>query len=179
MPFRSFLVAFLLVAVPAAGSAQAVPTATRRGDLQVGAGYSNAASDYGNRFTGFNIYGDFDFLNHFGAEANFHFVKNGVGGPDYNDIYEKTYEIGARYFRTYGRLSPYAKIMIGRGVFNYPRYYHANLAYNMYAPGAGVDVRVRSYLNVRGDFEYQQWPSFPSNGLSPAVISIGAAYHFR
>ena len=69
--------------------------------------------------------------------------------------------------------------MIGRGVFNYPAYYHANLAYNMYAPGAGVDVRIKSYLNVRGDFEYQQWPSFPPNGLSPAVLSIGAAYHFR
>lgn len=179
MPHRLFVAALLLAVAPAVLLAQAVPTATRRGDLQVGAGYSDAASDYGNHFTGFNIYGDFDFLTHFGAEANFHFVKEGGNNPDFSDLYEKTYEIGARYFRTYGRISPYAKIMIGRGVFNYPRYDHANLAYNLYAPGIGVDVHVKPYLNIRGDFEYQQWPSFPPSGLSPAVLSIGAAYHFR
>ena len=49
----------------------------------------------------------------------------------------------------------------------------------MYAPGVGIDIRIKSYLNVRCDFEYQQWPSFPPSGLSPAVLSIGAAYHFR
>ena len=118
MPLRSILAVFLLTAAPAIVLAQAVPTATRRGDLQIGAGYSDAASDYGNHFTGYNIYGDFDFLTHFGAEAEFHLVKNGGSDPEVSDVYE----IGARYFRTYGRLSPYAKIMIGRGVFNYPKY---------------------------------------------------------
>ncbi len=179
MPLKSVLAAILLGAAPTVLLAQAIPTATRRGDLQIGAGYSDAASDYGNHFTGYNVYGDFDFLSHFGVEAEFHFVKEGGSDPNYSNIYEKTYEIGARYFRTYGRVSPYGKIMIGRGVFNYPLYDHANLGYNLYAPGAGVDIHVTSYLNVRGDFEYQQWPSFPPNGLGPAVLSIGAAYHFR
>ncbi len=163
--------------------AQAGPTAIRKGDLQIGAGYSNAQSDYGRRYAGFNIYGDFDFRSHWGVEANFHFVQAPSPGLEY----EKTYEIGGRYFLTYGRFVPYAKIMIGRGVFNFPpapppasqTVPAANLAYNMYAPGAGVDVRVRPYLNVRGDFEYQQWPGFPPSGLGPSVISIGAAYHFR
>ncbi len=179
MLLRPTLAAVLFTLAPTVVFAQAVPTATRRGDLQIGAGYSDAASDYGDHFTGYNLYGDFDFLTHVGAEAEFHFVKEGGSNPDFSDLYEKTYEIGARYFRTYGRVSPYAKIMIGRGVFNYPRYDHANLAYNMYAPGVGVDVRIKSYLNLRGDFEYQQWPSFPPSGLSPAILSIGAAYHFR
>ena len=39
----------------------------------------------------------------------------------------------------------------GRGVFNYPAYNEANLAYNMFAVAGGVDVRVRRYLSVRGD----------------------------
>ena len=180
MSFRSsFAILLLSAAAPTLLLAQAAPTATRRGDLQIGAGYADAAPDYGNRFTGYSIYADYDFLSHVGVEAGFHFVKNGGSNPDFDDIYEKSYEVGARYFRTYGRISPYAKIMIGRGVFNYPAYDHANLAYNLYAPGFGVDVRIRPYLNVRGDFEYQQWPNFPPNGLSPAVVTVGAAYHFR
>jgi len=117
--------------------AQATPTASRAGDLIIGGGYTSAVSDYGHRFTGFAIYGDFDFTRHLGVEANFHKVSYGAGSP----LYEKTYEIGPRFFLTYGRFVPYAKIMIGRGVFNYPALpppapqdqARANLAYNMYA----------------------------------------------
>jgi opacity protein-like surface antigen len=48
----------------------------------------------------------------------------------------------------------------------------------MFAGGAGLDYRVLPYLNVRAEFEYQKWMSFPPNGLTPSVITIGAAYHF-
>ena len=169
--------------------AQATATAKRAGDALVGAGYTSAVSDYGIRFTGFNVYGDFDFTQHFGVEANFHYAA----APSPNPLYEKTYEIGARYFRTYGPIVPYGKIMVGRGVFNYPAnplpapqdQASANLAFNMYAIGAGLDLKVRQWLYVRGDYEYQKWPSFrgsafgPANGLSPELFSVGAAYHFR
>ena len=52
--------------------------------------------------------------------------------PD--DLYEKTYEVGGRYYRTYRKLSPYAKVMYGRGVFNFPALsdgFRPNLAYNL------------------------------------------------
>ena len=149
----------------------------------MGAGYSAAESDYGGRYTGFAIYGTFDFSQHFGVEGVFHKVDYGSGST----LYEKTYEIGPRYYRTYGPLVPYVKLMYGRGVFNFPPdpppapqdQARANLAYNIFAGGIGLDIKVRPYLNVRGDFEYQTWPSFPQNGLSPEVLTIGAAYHFR
>ena len=35
-------------------------------------------------------------------------------------IYERTYEVGPRYVLHYGPLAPYAKFMIGQGVFNFP-----------------------------------------------------------
>ncbi len=163
--------------------AQASATASRAGDLIVGAGYTSAESDYGFRFTGFAIYGDFDFTRHFGVEANFHKVSEGNNSP----IYEKTYEVGPRYSRTYGPFVPYVKVMIGRGVFNYPPYpppasqtqASANLAYNMYAGGFGSDIKVRPWLYLRGDFEYQSWYNFPPHGLSPELFTFGAAYHFR
>ena len=91
-------------------------------------------------------------------------------------MYERSFEIGPRYFRTYGVVQPYVKAMIGRGVFNFPKGI-ANLAYNMFAGGAGFDVRVLRYLNLRADYEYQSWSGFPPTGLSPQLYTLGVAYH--
>lgn len=155
--------------------AQATPTASRWGDLQIGAGFSDANSDaQPERYKGFAIYSDFDFRRHLGVEAEFHLVKD----PTPNNRYEKTYEIGGRYFLTYGRFVPYGKIMVGRGVFNYANNV-ANLAYNMLAGGVGLDYKIKPYLNARGDFEYQHWSGFPPHGLTPTVITVGVAYHFK
>jgi hypothetical protein len=76
--------------------------------------------------------------------------------------------------------------MYGRGVFNYPPLFGdpklgpiANLAYNIFAIGAGVDYHVVPSLNVRAEYEYQQWLSFPPNGLTPRIFSVGMAYRFH
>jgi hypothetical protein len=76
--------------------------------------------------------------------------------------------------------------MYGRGVFHY----HtapldafpgplASLAYNIGAIGAGLDYRIVPGMNARVDFEHQQWFGFPPNGLTPWIVSIGAAYRFH
>ena len=119
------------------------------------------------------FYATLDLTNHLGGEITFHQASSSGG----DHVYERTYEIGPRYHRTYGIFSPYAKAMYGRGVFNFPLD-TANLAYNLFAFGAGVDVRVRPYLNVRADYEYQSWRGFPPQGLTPQLLSIGVAYHF-
>ncbi len=178
-----FLVVLTLLAGAPRLFGQAAPTASRPGDLILGAGYTSAASDYGGRYSGLALYGDFDFTRHLGVEVNFHKVNRGGNSV----LYEKTYEVGPRYSRTYGIFVPYVKFMFGRGVFNFPPFpppapqnqSSANLGYNMYAGGIGTDVKVRHYLYVRADYEYQKWPSFPVNGLSPQLLTIGAAYHFR
>jgi len=177
--FTKVLIFFGLLGSASMLHAQASPTASRAADLKVGGGFTSASSDYGHRFNGVAAYFDLDFTRHLGVEGEFHFIKDRSG----NDLYEKTYEIGARYFRTYGRFVPYGKLMIGRGVFNFPAYVpgglHPNLAYNMWAGGAGVDYKALPYLYVRGDFEYQDWGSFPPAGLTPALVTVGVAYHFR
>ena len=156
--------------------AQSEPTATRLGDLKIGGGFSAANSDYGDRYTGGAAYVDYDFRTHLGVEGAFHFVK------DSSDLYEKTYEVGGRYYRTYRKYVPYAKVMYGRGVFNFPALgdgFHANLAYNLMAGGLGVDYKVKPWLYVRADGEYQHWFAFQNSSLSPAILTIGAAYRFR
>ena len=161
---------------------QASPTATRFADLQVGGGFVNGNSDYSrSRFNGYDIYGDLDFHHNFGAEAEYHYISD--GDPN-THVYQRTYEIGARYSRHFGPYQPYAKLMIGRGVHNY-NYDVANFAYNIGAIGGGTDIRIRRHFNARLDYEYQRWSSFrrnpsslPNDSLTPSMLSVGLAYHF-
>jgi hypothetical protein len=168
--------------------AQATPTASRMGDLQIGGGFTSLSPDTKpDRFNGGAVYADFNFTRHLGAEAEFHFAKDSAGTGQY----EATYEIGARYFRTYGRFMPYAKVMGGRGVYHFTEGYQptptspvtylfvTNYAYNMLAGGAGLDYKVMPWLYVRGDWEYQRWFSFQDSSLSPNLFTVGAAYHFK
>lgn len=175
---KYLLVLFLcLFGAASVANAQAVPTASRIGDLQVGGFYSNANMDYGPfRATGGGAFFDFDFTHRFGAEGEFRFVKEGS-----SNLYEKTYEIGGRYYHPFGKLVPYGKLLYGRGVFNFTNdgVTVANLAYNMFAIGGGVDYRLLRSVNLRADYEYQKWLSFPPDGLSPTVFTIGGAYHFH
>jgi len=154
--------------------AQSLPTAKRAADLQIGGGFVIDSPDYSRKkLKGFAFYTTLDLTSHLGGE----FVIHQANSSAEDNIYERTYEIGPRYHRDYGRFSPYVKAMYGRGVFNYPNNV-ANLAYNMFAFGVGTDVKIKPWLNVRADYEYQDWMSFPPTGLSPQVITIGAAYHF-
>ena len=159
-------------AVPAL-HAQATSTASRRADLQIGGGFVFSKSDYGTaNLKGGAFYTTLDLTNHLGAEFVIHQVNSSTG----DSLYQRSYELGPRYYRVYGPVAPYVKAMYGRGVFNFPRDV-ANLAYNMFAGGVGIDVRVLPYLNVRADYEYQDWLGFPPTGLKPQLFTIGVAYH--
>lgn len=184
---RSFAAAACAILMVGASAlhAQAKPTAVRAGDLQAGGGFVLAAPDYGqNNFKGYMGYATFDFKSHYGAEFNIHQIN----APSPSKLYERTYELGGRYVRHYGIYHPYAKLLYGRGVFNY-EYNVANLAYNIGSIGLGVDVNAWRHLNVRADYEYQNWFNFRgfvaqgyvtsnSASLSPQLFTIGAAYHF-
>jgi hypothetical protein len=175
---------------------QALPTASRPANLQLGGGFNLAHSDYvPNSIGGFAFYGDLDLFGHYGVEADFHQVKDPNPDPlvPSNHFSERTYEIGGRYVRRYdrGRLAPYAKVLYGRGVANFPAHqeltpsgvvtYIDNFAYNLATAGVGVDYALRNRINVRADFELQHWFAHDRelpNGLSPMLFTIGVAYHF-
>ena len=154
--------------------AQATPTASRLGDVQIGIAYTLASPSYPPRttFQGAAIYGDFDFRRHLGIEAEIHRVYSTTG----NQNYEQSYDIGARYFRTYGSLVPYVKGMIGRGNYNYP-FGQTNLGYVMFAGAAGADFKLGPWLRVRGEYQVQHWNGFTPS-LAPKLVTIGVAYHF-
>jgi opacity protein-like surface antigen len=176
---------------------QAPPTASRSADLQVGAGFTWAHSDYvPNNIGGFAFYANYDLFGHYGIEANFHRVRDPNPDPlvPSNHFSETTYEIGGRYVRHYygGRLGPYGKVLYGRGVANFPAHqmfgpggslvtYIDNFSYNIVSFGGGLDYRLTNRINLRADFEYQHW--FASDhelpdGLGPYLLTFGGAYHF-
>lgn len=162
---------------PLPARAQSMPTATRLGDLQIGGGFVFATSDY--NFTPIHLIGGaayttFDKRNHWGGEFNFHQNR----ATEDSTVYERTYEIGPRIFIARGPFIPYAKVLYGRGVYNFHGGF-ANLAYNMITFGGGADFQLRRSINLRADYEYQTWMGFPITNLHPSVITIGVAYHFH
>jgi opacity protein-like surface antigen len=172
--YAAALTLVFLVAAAAHMAAQAVPVASRRADAQVGLGYTLDQPSYVQQtYQGLTAYGDFDLNLHLGIEAEFHQANSRTGDKSY----QRTYEIGGRYFRTYGPLVPYVKGMVGRGDYIYPTG-QTGVAYNMFAAGAGADFKLSTYLRLRGEYEFQKWTSFQNGGLTPHLITIGIAYHF-
>ena len=56
---------------------------------------------------------------------------------------------------------------------------HPGGFYFTYAGGGGLDIRATDHITIRAiDVEAQKWPNY-GNGLSPIVVTVGAAYHFR
>jgi hypothetical protein len=178
MKYLEAISAILLLALacPAAWS-QALPTASRAGDLQIGLSYSNATADYQyvtNRIRGVGFYADFNRRERWGVELTFHQLDD----PN-SAVYQRTYEAGGRYLLHYRALAPYVRGSYGRGVLNFPKN-DANLAYNMLAAAGGADLAVHPRINVRAEFEYQYWLSTPGSGLHihPSLLTLGVAYHF-
>jgi len=159
--------------------AQAVPTASRAGSLQVGAGGMFASPDYGQLYVqGITFYGDFDFTRHLGVEGDIHY---NVNTPQ--DVSENSYLLGPRYTWHYKRFGAYGKALFGAGRFGFQQGSFAvpsTGTYFVYAFGGGVEYKVTDHINIRGfDAEFQSWPGFPPNGLSPIVYTVGVAYVFR
>jgi hypothetical protein len=167
--------------------AQASSTASRAGDLQVGASVNFALGDYpdlsSNNFFGYGFYATFDFKPHWGIDGAYHQVSE-TGGNE--GVYERSFEIGPRYVRHHGdRWDGYLKATVGRGILNFPKLPSdpngqpaANLAYNIVAGGVGIDYSFRPSINFRAEYEVQYWLNFPVT-LTPQVFTIGAAYHFH
>ncbi|WP_158945177.1 outer membrane beta-barrel protein [Granulicella sp. S190] len=159
--------------------AQAVPTASRSGSIQLGIAGSTISPDYTQPYLkGVTFYGDLDVRQHLGVEGEIHYS---VITKD--DISENSYLLGPRYKWHHGRFEPYAKVLLGVGRFGFQSGQYpipATFSYFQFAPGGGLDVRVTRHINVRPfDIEFQKWPGFEPHGLSPIAYTFGVAYTLR
>jgi hypothetical protein len=161
-----------------AAHAQAVPAADAGGmRLSAGGAVSGYELGYGQvKILGGSAFVDADTLRHFGVEGEarwltFHLPADQKGPAA--DEHASTYLAGLRYSRYYGRFQPYAKGLVGFGLFNYP-YNFARETDLVIAPGGGVDFRITRRIRWRAmDFEYQLWPQFNYGQMSSYGLSTG------
>ena len=161
--------------------AQALPTATARGSLQVGAGYTIAEPDYGQQsIKGATIFADYDFGTHIGIEADAHIVA--FVTP--LDLAENSYLIGPRFILPVKRFSIYAKGLLGYGDLviqeQQDNIGHPGGFYFAFSVGGGVEYHATQHITIRAiDLEYQKWPNYGNGGITPTVYTFGAAYRFH
>ena len=167
----SFFAAFLLLAAATGAIAQAGPTATGPGTTVVaGGGVAWFHSPYGQRdLGGAHVFVDLQPHWRFGVELEARYLR--VHNSE--EISEKDYLGGPRVLLQSGRWQPYAKFLIGDGHIDMP-FQYAHGDFLALVPGAGVDLAVSDYVNIRAlDFEYQLWQSFPFGNMRPYGISAG------
>jgi hypothetical protein len=181
-----------LLWLPSLGRAQALPTASGLGRLQIGAGFSYAIPDFWTQpynsdpqyafqsIGGVTGFGDYYITSHFGLEGDFHCLALITS----LDRAELTYLVGPRITLPYGRFILYGKAMGGiRDLFiqeqqdniGVPR--GSNIGFSL---GGGLDVQYNQKIVIRAiDYESQSWPGYGTNGISPSVFTFGVAYRFH
>jgi hypothetical protein len=96
-----------------------------------------------------------------------------------SDIAEDSYMVGPRFVYHRHKITGYAKFIFGRATIT-NQDYNLSSSYNAYAFGGGLEYKIARRINIRAiDFEYQQWPNFEPNTLSPMAITVGASYIIR
>lgn len=195
---------FVLLLLPSAALAQ-VPEAAVGGNASLWAGgeISSFNPDYScssnkpfgcqNQLVGPAAFVDLNLAPKWGAEGEARWLHwNGDSGQ-----IESNYLIGARYrAASFGRLDAWLKLLVGGGLITTPSFPAAGSlkgSYFAYAPGGTLEFHLTDRISVRGDYEYQFWPSFagpPSydantgavirhaNGLTPNGFSLGVSYRF-
>lgn len=152
--------------------AQALPTASGPGSyVSVGFALSAYQADYGQRLLGgTSFFVDVQPTWRYGIEAEARYLRIHTN----ENVTQTSYLAGPHVYVCHcGRWRPYGKFLLGEGQLAFP-FGYAHGSYLAYAPGAGVDVRISSYLSVRAiDVEYQSWPNFTYGNLHPYGISAG------
>jgi hypothetical protein len=179
MVYRRILLILSLFTFSCAAYGQALPTADRNLQVQIGGAVSLGNPDYDDKdIKGVSLFVDLDYGAHWGIEGDIHDIT--ISTPQ--DIGQSSALLNIRYKLNYGKIHPHIRAGAGLAYFDFDKgFYPANssTSYGVYDIGAGVDYSATRKLHIRVlDFEYQDWKNFPPNGLTPYILSIGAAYNF-
>jgi len=161
-------------------SAQEMPTETKPGAfIAAGGEFSAYKLDYGeHKLGGYGMYLDMNLTTNYGIEGEARWLNINQQA----NVYASTYLVGPRMMfnpRILGPVTPYVKLLVGDGKFNFP-YNYATGSYFVLAPGAGADMQLgQSKFIVRLiDVEYQDWPQFSFGPMHSYGVSVGISYRF-
>jgi hypothetical protein len=158
--------------------AQAEPAAEAP-RTQVGVGFSFGPPDYTLPYIkGVTLYASYDLKSHSGMIFEFHDLN--LSG---RYVGEESFMFGARYGIYRGRFHFYVKGLVGIGLVQFKNGFSGQppgtSGYEVFAAGGGLEYLISRHLNLRvGDFEYQGWPGYKPDGLTPWVVTSGIAYKF-
>jgi hypothetical protein len=182
MIFRRIALLFASCSVAVALHAQALPSATVDGGIsyQVGLGASIGSPDYGDStIKGITVFANADLHMGLGLDVEYHDLN--IITP--LDVGESSIMAGVRYGKDERHFYPYLKALAGVGTLSFQQGYYAtnsSSSYGAYAFGGGLEYHPRGRWMVKiVDLEYQEWHSFPPNGLTPYVFTFGAGYRFH
>ena len=151
---------------------QAVYTANGPGSfVSLGVTISGYESEYGDTLLGGgSVFLDANVYRRIGVEAEGRSSR--LHSND--DLRESTYLVGPRFSGLGRTWQPYAKLLIGRGEFNFP-FNYAHGSYLVAAPGLGLDWRLPNHRVIIRlvDFEYQDWPKFSYGSIHPYGAGAG------
>lgn len=191
----------VLLLFPTLLVAQSPPSAIGgEAGIWAGGGMSTFNPDWGcpttSPFCGSQLIGptgffDFNWHNKWGVEGEARWLRWHAYAAG---LYEDNYFVGPRYRAVqFHRLAGWAKLGLGGAWIQTPGYPAAGTlkgSYFAYAPGMTVEYRLSRNLSVRGDYEYQIWPSFAgpptysptgqliqhNSGLTPNGFTVGVSY---
>ena len=188
MTWRKIGALLAMLWLPSIVHAQATATASI-GNTQVGGGFSYAHPDFwttsvgdpkyaDSGISGITLFADYDFNTHLGAEADFHSISLITA----LDRAETTTLVGPRIMIPYGRFTIYGKALIGLGDLSIQEQADNEGLQGgsgiVYSYGGGLDIQYSPSIVIRAiDFENQKW-NFYGGGISPTVLTFGAAYRF-
>jgi len=192
MRMKLIIMAFFLATVFPATS-QVTPAATQGGlPLVVGVGFSDYYTEmFSKHMEAPTVWADWNFshvpsfLRGFGIEAEVRDIDFGQpagqqlrmfiagGGPIYT-------------LQHYRNFHPYGKFLVDYGSMSHMKISRLPSSYTadkwvIYAPGGGVEYRVRRNIWLRADYEYQFWRDgfYDNTFLNPEGLTIGVSYDFK
>lgn len=155
-----------------------------------GCAHNGPLSCFQQQVRGPSAFFDFNARRKWGVEGEARWLDwNGQGKMTISN-----YLAGGRYqLLQYHGLTGWGKLLVGGGWIQTPNYPIAGSlkgSFFAWAPGAAVEYPLRGRFALRGDYEYQIWPSFygpPStgptgglvqhnHGLTPNGFSLGFTY---
>ena len=186
MRIRLWVVGFWALVWSGVAGAQAVPTATQRLDLSVfGAGTGTYTELGGGKNTGITAGFDVTFRNYFHVRPSFE--VRGTYPIDSGTVDGlKDVMVGLKVQKDYGRVHPYLDVLYGRGSIDYEdggviinNFRYDRTTTNIFAGGAGLDLRVTRKFDVKGDVQFERWntPVTDTGVIYPIPISVGIVYH--